>query len=50
MVKREWPSMRVLLTTGYVDGEDRIDDLDLLYKPYRATDLAERIQSLLRAA
>ena len=33
MVKREWPSMRVLLTTGYVDGEDRIDDLDLLYKP-----------------
>ena len=50
MVKREWPSMRVLLTTGYVDGEDTIEDLELLYKPYRATDLAERIQSLLQAA
>ncbi len=50
MVKREWPSVRVLLTTGYVDGEAKLEDLDLLYKPYRATDLAERIQSLLQAA
>ena len=40
----------VLLTTGYVDGDDRIDDLDLLYKPYRATDLADKIQSLMHAA
>ena len=50
MVKQEWPDIRVLLTTGYVDGEDAIDDLDLLYKPYRATDLAEKIQSLMHAA
>jgi CheY-like chemotaxis protein len=50
LVKREWPSVRVLLTTGYVDGSDSIDDIDLLYKPYRAADLAEKIQSLLVAA
>jgi CheY-like chemotaxis protein len=50
MVKREWPSVRVLLTTGYVDGEAKLEDLELLYKPYRAMDLAERIQTLLQAA
>jgi PAS domain S-box-containing protein len=50
MVKREWPSVQVLLTTGYVDGEAKIEDLELLYKPYRATELAEKIQSLLHAA
>ena len=50
LVKREWPAVRVLLTTGYVDGNDTIDDVELLYKPYRATDLAEKIQSLLLAA
>ncbi|HEX2554961.1 MAG TPA: response regulator [Microvirga sp.] len=50
MVKAKWPSVQVLLTTGYVDGEAPLGDLDLLYKPYRATDLAEKIQSLLHAA
>jgi CheY-like chemotaxis protein len=49
LIKREWPSIRVLLTTGYVDEQDSIEDLELLYKPYRATELAEKIQSLLRA-
>jgi PAS domain S-box-containing protein len=50
LVKRKWPSVRVLLTTGYVEGEETLEDLDLLYKPYRARDLAEKIQSLLQAA
>jgi len=50
LVKQEWPAVRVLLTTGYVDGTDSLDGIDLLYKPYRASDLAERIQSLLQAA
>jgi signal transduction histidine kinase len=50
LVKREWPSVRILLTTGYVDGDDTVEGLDLLYKPYRATDLAERIQTLLHAS
>jgi CheY-like chemotaxis protein len=50
LVKQEWPSVQVLLTTGYVDGVETLDGIELLYKPYRATDLAERIQTLLRAA
>jgi len=50
LVKSKWPSVQVLLTTGYVDGEAKLGDLELLYKPYRATDLAEKIQSLLQAA
>lgn len=47
LIRKEKPEVRVLLTTGYVDGEKTLDDVELLYKPYRATDLAERIRSLL---
>jgi hypothetical protein len=39
----------VLLTTGYFDGEDTVEGLNLLYKPYRAADLAEKIRSLMEA-
>lgn len=46
-IKREKPSVQVLLTTGYVDDEETIEGVELLYKPYRATDLAEKIQALL---
>ena len=48
LIQREQPDIQVLLTTGYFDGEDKLEDLNLLYKPYRATDLAEKIQSLMR--
>lgn len=47
IIRSEKPEVQVLLTTGYVDSEETIDDVDLLYKPYRATDLAEKIQALL---
>jgi PAS domain S-box-containing protein len=46
-IRSERPDVQVLLTTGYVDDEEKIEDVELLYKPYRATDLAERIQALL---
>ncbi|WP_193557312.1 response regulator [Microvirga pakistanensis] len=46
-IRSEKPDVQVLLTTGYVDGEETIEDVELLYKPYRATDLAEKIQALL---
>jgi signal transduction histidine kinase/CheY-like chemotaxis protein len=49
LIQREQPDIQVLLTTGYFDGEDKLEDLNLLYKPYRATDLAEKIQSLMRS-
>jgi CheY-like chemotaxis protein/two-component sensor histidine kinase len=47
LVQRERPEIQVLLTTGYFDGEDTGEDLNLLYKPYRAADLAEKIRSLM---
>jgi CheY-like chemotaxis protein len=47
LIHREQPEVQVLLTTGYFDGEDNLEDLNLLYKPYRAIDLAEKIQSLM---
>ncbi len=47
IIKNEKPDVQVILTTGYVDNEETIEDVELLYKPYRATDLAEKIQALL---
>jgi len=47
LIQREQPDIQVLLTTGYFDGDDKLEDLNLLYKPYRATDLAEKIRSLM---
>jgi CheY-like chemotaxis protein len=47
IVQREWPDVPVLLTTGYVDGAGALEGLEFLYKPYRAADLAEKIQRLL---
>jgi PAS domain S-box-containing protein len=47
LVQRERPEIQVLLTTGYFDGEETVEDLNLLYKPYRAADLAEKIRSLM---
>ncbi|MBZ6079169.1 response regulator [Microvirga puerhi] len=46
-IKGERPDVQVLLTTGYMEGVETIDEFDLLYKPYRVTDLAEKIQSLM---
>jgi len=50
MIKDEKPNIQVILTTGYVDSEETIPDVELLYKPYRATDLAEKIQALLEGS
>jgi signal transduction histidine kinase/CheY-like chemotaxis protein len=49
LIRREMPEIRVLLTTGYADGHEPIGDADVLYKPYRAADLAEKIRSLMEA-
>lgn len=46
-IRNERPDIQVLLTTGYVESDENLDDFDLLYKPYRVTDLAEKIQSLM---
>ncbi|WP_262029501.1 response regulator [Microvirga sp. Mcv34] len=49
LIRRDWPDIRVLLTTGYVDGDTTVGDVDLLYKPYRLADLAERVRSVMEA-
>ncbi|MBM1172205.1 response regulator [Microvirga arabica] len=49
LIRREMPEIQVLLTTGYVDGDEPIENIDLLYKPYRAADLAQKIRSLTGA-
>lgn len=46
-IRSERPDVQVLLTTGYVESVEKIDQFDLLYKPYRVTDLAEKIQSMM---
>jgi CheY-like chemotaxis protein len=48
-VRREWPSIHVVLTSGYADLEDALDEFHFLHKPYRASDLAEKLRALLKA-
>lgn len=48
-VRRDYPHLKVLLTTGYAD--DAIDEsarsFELLRKPYRGGDLGRRVNALL---
>lgn len=46
LIRKKYPDVRVLLTTGYVEDAELIEEVDLLYKPYRAADLAHKIQSM----
>ncbi len=46
LIRKKYPDVRVLLTTGYVEDAELIEEIDLLYKPYRAADLAHKIQSM----
>jgi signal transduction histidine kinase len=46
-IEAEWPWIKVLLTSGYVEAEDDIERFKIIYKPYRVTELAERIHALL---
>ena len=46
LIRQKYPDVRVLLTTGYVEDAELIEEIDLLYKPYRAADLAHKIQSM----
>jgi PAS domain S-box-containing protein len=47
LIRRLRPEIQVLLTTGYVDGDEGVGDLDVLYKPYRAIDPAAKIRVLM---
>jgi PAS domain S-box-containing protein len=47
LVKERWPSITVLLTSGYVEAEEGVDEFDFIHKPFRASDLASKLQSIL---
>jgi CheY-like chemotaxis protein len=46
LIKTNYPNVQVLLTTGYAEDAALIEEVDLIYKPYRAADLAQKIQSM----
>jgi PAS domain S-box-containing protein len=46
LIRSEYPHVQVLLTTGYAEDKGLADEVDLIYKPYRAVDLAQKIQSM----
>ncbi|MFL5182387.1 MAG: response regulator [Microvirga sp.] len=49
VVEDEWPRIKVLLTSGYVDADDDLDRFTIIFKPYRVTELAERLHTLLKS-
>ena len=48
-VSDDWPSIRVLLTSGYIDDENDVGQFSFIAKPYRVTELAEKVDALLNA-
>ncbi len=50
LVKERWPSVNVLLTSGYAEAEEGVDEFEFIHKPFRASDLAGKLQSILGAA
>lgn len=48
-VRKRWPAMPILLTTGYSDQalDAESQTFDLVRKPYRRAELAQRIRTLL---
>jgi CheY-like chemotaxis protein len=49
-VSATWPTIKILLISGYVDAEEDVRDFNLLDKPFRAADLARTIRGLLDQA
>jgi hypothetical protein len=37
----------VLLTSGYVEDDGDVGAFNIIFKPYRVTELAERVHALL---
>ncbi|WP_336487379.1 response regulator [Methylobacterium nigriterrae] len=47
-LRTRWPGIGILLTSGYVKEEQDFGGFDLLPKPYRASELIDRMRGLLR--
>jgi CheY-like chemotaxis protein len=48
-LQQDWPAIKVLLTSGYVESEAEIAPFEMIYKPYRVADLAEKVHHILHA-
>ena len=48
-VGAEWPWIKVLLTSGYIEAEADVEQFEVIFKPYRVTELAERMHELLES-
>jgi len=46
-VQASWPNIKILLTSGYVETDEDVAPFNIIFKPYRVTELAERVHSLL---
>ena len=46
-LRRQRPNLPVLLTSGFVSDAEEIEGIELLAKPYRVDDLAQKIRALL---
>ncbi|WP_428406073.1 response regulator [Methylobacterium sp.] len=47
LVKKKWPEIYVLLTSGYLSEEQDASDFDLLQKPYRVAELVSKLREKL---
>ena len=51
-IAKEYPDLKILLTTGYASGESNSvpatePDYEILRKPYRGMELARRVRKVL---
>ena len=50
LVRQQWPAINILLTSGYVEADDRVQEFEFIHKPYRTADLAQKLQAMLGMA
>ncbi|MGX7707812.1 response regulator [Methylobacterium sp. Gmos1] len=48
VIRRQWPQMPILLTSGYLQENQDTSGFDLLFKPYRVDELVENLRTLLQ--
>jgi signal transduction histidine kinase len=48
-MQKDWPWIKILLTSGYIEAEEDIEQFNLIFKPYRVTELAEKLHGLLQS-
>ena len=47
IIRRHWPQIPILLSSGYLQEDQDANGFELLQKPYRTTDLIETLRGLL---